>query len=103
MTTIQQKTTHRYWRANWQREIEGAYLYAEVARLARQPEVKRALAEMAAQEKSHAALWAEHIHADDAAARPPRPDLRVRFIAWLARWLGAEAVLGLLIQDEVGD
>jgi VIT1/CCC1 family predicted Fe2+/Mn2+ transporter len=99
----QTDSNQRYWRANWQREIEGAYLYRQLARFARTPDMQKMMAEMAGQEKTHAAVWAEHIQSADPKARPPRPDLRVYLIAGLARWLGAEAVLGLLINDEVSD
>lgn len=91
------------WQANWQREIEGAFLYRQLASLARTPELRQALAEMAEAEQEHARLWADHVHAVQAAAHPPRPDLRIYLVVWLARWLGVEAVLGLLIRDEVSD
>jgi hypothetical protein len=96
-----QKTLFRNqsWQANWQREIEGAYLYRKLAELARTPDMKKVLAEMANQEQEHAAMWAEHIHAENPGTQPSNPDLRIRMTAWIARWLGLEAVLGLLIND----
>ena len=93
----------RVWRANWQREIEGTYLYTQLARVARTPQVKKALGEMAAQEREHAAIWGEHMRAAGVTSAEPRPDLRVQLVALLGRLFGAEAVLGLLIDDEVGD
>jgi hypothetical protein len=93
----------RAWRANWRREIEGAYLYRRLSEFARTPNVRRSLAQMADQEEAHAALWQQLIQSATAYTRPPRPDLRVRLIVWLAHWLGAEAVLSLLIHDEVND
>ncbi len=93
----------RAWRANWQREIEGAYLYGELAGVARTPRVKGALSEMAGQERDHAVIWGEHMRAAGVSSAEPRPDLRVRMVALLGRLLGAEAVLGLLIDDEVSD
>lgn len=103
MTQPQAVSTDKSWRANWQREIEGAYLYRKLAKLARTPEMKSALAEMATQEEEHAALWAEHIQATEPDSKPPHPDLRIRMTAWIARWLGPQAVLGLLINDEASD
>jgi VIT1/CCC1 family predicted Fe2+/Mn2+ transporter len=91
------------WRANWQREIEGAYLYGELAKVARTPQVKQALGQMGAQELEHAQVWAEHLQAAGVDSAKPRPDLRILLVAWLGRWLGAESVLGLLINDEVSD
>jgi predicted membrane protein (TIGR00267 family) len=98
-TTLQDQS----WRANWQREIEGVYLYQRLSALAQTPKVGQVLAEMAEQEKDHAALWAERIRSAQATARPPRPDLRAIMIVGLARLLGSEAVLGLLINDEARD
>jgi vacuolar iron transporter family protein len=91
------------WRGNWQREIEGAYLYSHLAESARTPEVKRAMREMAAQEQEHATVWGERLRAAGLTIMEPQPDLRIRMVAGLGRWLGAEGVLGLLINDEVSD
>jgi VIT1/CCC1 family predicted Fe2+/Mn2+ transporter len=91
------------WRENWRRELEGAYLYAALAKSARHPETAKAMTEMAAEEEQHASLWAALCRDAGAAERPPRRDLRVFMIAWLGRLLGSESVLGLLIQDEVSD
>jgi len=91
------------WRGNWQREIEGAILYRKLAGHARTETLRKTLAEMGDQEETHAALWAEAIRANDASARPPRSDLRIHLVALIGRWLGPEAVLGLLMNDEVSD
>ncbi len=88
---------------NWQREIEGAYLYGHLARLTQIPHLQKALQQMAEDEEKHAAFWEERIKAANAAAQPPKPDLRVRMTAWIARRLGPQAVLKLLLKDEVDD
>ena len=103
MTERQADLKDKSWQANWQREIEGAYLYRQLANLARTPDMKSALTEMAEQEEEHASLWAERIQTADPKARPPHPDLRIRMTAWIARWFGPAAVLGLLINDEASD
>jgi VIT1/CCC1 family predicted Fe2+/Mn2+ transporter len=91
------------WRDNWQREIEGEYLYRKLAEIARDPEMKRALAEMAADEEGHAGIWAEMSRTNGHRPTPPRPDLRIHLILGLARLFGTEAVMGLLLNDEVND
>lgn len=91
------------WKENWKREIEGAYLYRKLAEAARTSNVEKALLQMADQEEQHAAIWAENVRSHDDRARIPRPDLRIHLTILLARWLGAEAVLGLLVNDEVSD
>ena len=93
----------KYWRGNWQREIEGAFLYRQLAGLARTPEIRDALAEMGEQEEHHAQVWAERARQADPGSRPPGIDLRIRLTLLLGRWLGAEAVIPLLINDEVSD
>ncbi|HEX9118254.1 MAG TPA: VIT1/CCC1 transporter family protein [Anaerolineae bacterium] len=96
-------TNSAAWLENWQREIEGAYLYDRLAREARTPEVMKAMQQMAIQEQEHASVWGDRLRAAGLHARTPRPDLRIRMIAWLGRWLGAEGVLSLLLNDEVSD
>lgn len=97
------KTSVNIYRDNWQRELEGAYLYEKLSHTARQIETRQAMMQMASQETEHAAMWAERARAANANIRTPDIDLRIRIIEWLGRWLGSEAVLGLLINDEVGD
>ena len=91
------------WSANWQREREGAYLYGELEKLARTPEMQRALGQMAQQEEKHAGVWAERARQANPRVRAPGIDLRIRLTLLLARLFGAESVLGLLINDEVSD
>jgi predicted membrane protein (TIGR00267 family) len=91
------------WRRNWQREIEGAYLYRKLSEIARDPEMKRALAEMAGDEEKHAAVWEEMSRKNGEKAGQPQPDLRIHMILGLARLFGIDAVMGLLLNDEVSD
>jgi vacuolar iron transporter family protein len=93
----------RSYRENWQRELEGAYLYRRLSLSAERPDLARSLDEMADEETRHAALWGERVAAIRPGEAPPRPDLRVRLTAWLARWMSAEGVLRLLMNDEVRD
>jgi VIT1/CCC1 family predicted Fe2+/Mn2+ transporter len=93
----------KYWRNNWQREIEGAFLYGELSKLARTPEIRDAMAEMGKQETHHAEVWAERSRLANPQVRTPSIDLRIRLTLLLGRWLGAEAVIPLLINDEVSD
>lgn len=92
-----------FWRANWQREIEGAYLYRRLSENARTTQARKALAQMAEQEEKHASIWEKRARAAGLSSDPPRPDLRIHLIEWLSRWLGSEAIFGLLINDEVND
>ncbi|MDD5369252.1 MAG: VIT1/CCC1 transporter family protein [Anaerolineaceae bacterium] len=91
------------WQQNWQRELEGSYLYAELEKLAREPGLKKALGQMAEQETTHAKVWAELARQAVPGMQTPGIDLRIRLTLLMARWLGVESVLGLLINDEVSD
>lgn len=91
------------WQDNWQREIEGAYLYKKLAGYAHEEETRKALTQMAQQEQEHAAVWEKFVHEADKDVSSPHPDLRIYMIEWLARLLGSESVLGLMINDEVSD
>jgi vacuolar iron transporter family protein len=88
---------------NWQREVDSGYLYRKLSGLAQTEQVREALAEMANQEDEHARIWAEQMEKAHPHGRQPRPDLRVHLTLMAARLFGAEAVLGLLVNDEVAD
>lgn len=98
-TKLEEKTLQD----NWQREIDSGYLYRKLSEQAKTDRVRDALAEMADQEDEHAQLWAEQMEKSHPHGRQPRPDLRVHLTLMTARLFGAEAVLGLLINDEVAD
>lgn len=92
------------WRENWQREIEGRYLYRRMAAAARTEDLKRSFSEFADQEERHAGVWADLIRAAGSSApTEPSPGGRVRMLAWLGRLLGPQRIVGLLIRDEVAD
>jgi VIT1/CCC1 family predicted Fe2+/Mn2+ transporter len=91
------------WRANWQREMEGAYLYRHLAESARSSKLEKALARMAEEEEEHADIWADRLKSEGLGDGQLSPGLRTRFIATMGRWIGPEAVLSLLINDEVND
>jgi VIT1/CCC1 family predicted Fe2+/Mn2+ transporter len=93
----------KIWEANWQRELEGAYLYAELAKLARKQDVQKILSVMAADETRHAKIWEDLTHEAAPEISKPGIDLRIRLTLFLAHILGAEAVINLLISDEVSD
>jgi VIT1/CCC1 family predicted Fe2+/Mn2+ transporter/rubrerythrin len=92
------------WWENWQREIEGVYLYRQMASVAHGEELKRRFSILAGQEERHAKVWADQIaHEEGEAPAKPAPGGRVRMLAMLGRLLGPERIIGLLIRDEVAD
>jgi VIT1/CCC1 family predicted Fe2+/Mn2+ transporter len=92
------------WRENWQREIEGDFLYRRMADAARSDALKERFLRLADQEKSHAGVWAGLIEEHGGTlANKPAPSGRTRMLAGLGRLLGPERITGLLIRDEVAD
>ena len=61
-------TDLKAWFGNWQRELEGAYLYGELAQLAKGASLRKALAQMADQEQSHSQVWADQVRSQVADA-----------------------------------
>jgi VIT1/CCC1 family predicted Fe2+/Mn2+ transporter/rubrerythrin len=88
---------------NWRREVESADLYRKLMRHARTQRVRDGLADMAVQEDRHAEVWLAKLNDLGVEARRSGPDLRMRMILWLARVLGADGLLSLLVRDEVND
>lgn len=58
MTQQQVVSIDKSWQANWQQEVEEAYLYRKLADLARTLEMKTSVAKMAEQEEEHTTVWA---------------------------------------------
>lgn len=88
------------WLHHLEDEADAAFLYRQLARAERDPgraEVYRKLAEV---EDRHVAVWrgllAEHGHLVEV----PRPSRVARFRAWLARRLGSEMLLPMLLKEE---
>ncbi|RMD90010.1 MAG: rubrerythrin family protein [Calditrichaeota bacterium] len=92
------------WKANWQKEVEGEYLYKKLAEMVSDPHIREAYEEMARMEKRHADLWAKFLREQGISLpQHPKPSLRIRILAWLAKRFGPGAILGLLVSEEVRD
>jgi VIT1/CCC1 family predicted Fe2+/Mn2+ transporter len=92
------------WRENLASERDGLALYRGLAALEADPARRKVFESLAEGERRHAELWAGKLDAAGAGASgAPRPSARVRTLLWLARRLGTNAILPLVIQGEVGD
>jgi VIT1/CCC1 family predicted Fe2+/Mn2+ transporter len=87
----------------WADELAGAALYRKLADHA--DEKRRSIfLSLAFAEERHAAHWAELLHESGVTdLRPPRLPFRVRALGMLARWLGTEAVLPIVLRAEAAD
>jgi vacuolar iron transporter family protein len=90
----------RRWRENRQEEVDSASQYRAMADGERRPEVADVYRRLAAMEEKHAAFWEERLRAANAPVGARRPTARARLLGWLARRLGAGAILPTIAAGE---
>lgn len=83
-----------------QNEIDTAFLYREMAKLADHPEIMSFYSAMAAIENRHIAKLYARIKADDANYTLQEPSLRARIISFLGKRFGSNIILGTLSDTE---
>ncbi|RMF69505.1 MAG: rubrerythrin family protein [Calditrichaeota bacterium] len=92
------------WKENWKKEVEGEYLYRQLAQLVDEPNRRHAYEEMAEMERRHAEIWAKHLQEQGVQVpEHPKPSVRTRLLAWIARRFGPMAINDLLASEEVRD
>ena len=92
------------YRSHLQAEVDGAALYRALAAAERDPNRAAVLRRLAETEERHAAHWVEKLRAAGAAVETmPQPTLQPRVLGFLARWLGAQAVLPVARTLELRD
>jgi VIT1/CCC1 family predicted Fe2+/Mn2+ transporter len=85
---------------NRQAEVDGAYLYRSMSDTEPRPHVASVYRRLAEVEERHAGFWEERLRAAGHSPGPRRPSGRARILAWLARRLGAAAVLPTVAAEE---
>lgn len=91
--------TTRY-RANYQDEIESAFLYRGLAAAEQQPQLAEVYRRLAAVEEQHARFWETQLRAAGAAVPAHRVGWRTRALAALARRFGPQLVLATVAAQE---
>ena len=92
------------WKENWQKEVDGEFLYRRLAGLVDDPNRRKAYEEMADMEKRHAEIWSKYLREHDVILPVSnRPSTRSRLLAWIARRFGPMAINNLLASEEVRD
>ncbi len=86
-----------------QDELDSAALYDVLAGIERDARVAEVFRRLAATERKHADHWIDGIRQSGASVPPYRMGWRTRVLARMARWLGPEAVLGIIAREEVAD
>lgn len=90
------------YRANLQGEVDGAAIYAALARNEKDPQLARVFGRLSEVEQRHGDFWRKRIaaHGRD---YEPRPTPRARLIGWLARFFGPAFVLPSVAASEARD
>jgi VIT1/CCC1 family predicted Fe2+/Mn2+ transporter len=91
------------WLQNLLDERDGAALYEGLARHEKDPARAASFRELAEAERRHAGVWIAKLERQGVAIPPERPSSRVRALVWLARRLGSEAVVPMVLDAEAGD
>ena len=94
--------TARY-RANWQDEVESAYLYRALAKTEHQPQLAEVYKRLADAEAEHAAFWAARLETAGQPVGQPQIGWRTRTLAILAQRFGSQFVLPTITSAERAD
>ncbi|MDF0544882.1 VIT1/CCC1 transporter family protein [Sphingobium sp. H39-3-25] len=89
------------YRAFHQGEVDAAHLYGSLAAAERNPAVRGVFQRLADTESRHAQFWAMRLAAGGHAEPATLPSRRAKFLAWIARCFGPEAILPYLARLEV--
>ncbi|MBS0513601.1 MAG: VIT1/CCC1 transporter family protein [Proteobacteria bacterium] len=88
---------------NLRDELDGAALYASLARAETDPVRKDLFMQLSQAETEHAGLWQAKLEAAGARSRPFTPSFRTRMLSGLARRFGTRFVLPALAVAEFAD
>lgn len=84
-------------------ERDGAALYEGLAKYEKDQAKARSFTELALAERRHAEIWIRKLEKEGVAIPPDRASSRIRALIWLARRLGSEAVVPMILDAEAGD
>lgn len=89
--------------ANWQDEVESAYLYRALAEAEQQPQLREVYTRLGDVEAQHAAFWAARLQAIEQPVGAPAIGWRTGTLAALARRFGPGFVLPAITNAERAD
>jgi VIT1/CCC1 family predicted Fe2+/Mn2+ transporter len=89
--------------ANYQKEIDGAYLYGVLAGAEKQPQLAEIYGRLSASEEKHAAAWEKRLKESGATQLSRKPTGRARLLGMLARRFGPGFVLPTITGNEQAD
>ena len=91
------------WLQNLLDERDGAALYEGLARYEKDLAKAQAFRELAEAERRHADVWVRKLEKQGVAIPADRASSRIRALVWLARRLGSDAVVPMILDAEAGD
>jgi vacuolar iron transporter family protein len=91
------------YRENWQDEIDSAAEYRAMASSEPDPKIAKVYSNLAKMEEAHIGFWEERLRAAGEKVGERRPSWRSRAIMWIAKRLGADAVLSTIAAKEAAD
>lgn len=91
------------WLENLRDELDGVALYQGLARVERDGDRAREFSALAEAEARHATIWRKKLERAAVPVPPPQPSARTRFLLWIARRMGTQAVLPLVLLGESND
>ena len=93
MTTTADVKRYREFLAD---EADGVYMYAALADLEDDEDLREIYRKLSESEVRHLDLWREQLRAAGEDDTPPPPSRRIRLIMWIARRFGTETVLPII-------
>jgi VIT1/CCC1 family predicted Fe2+/Mn2+ transporter len=90
-------------RSNWQKEVDGAFLYRTLAKIESRPELADVYVRLADSEEKHASVWGKMIEEAGMKISPERPSWRAKVMAFLAKRFGTQFVLTTIAGNETAD
>jgi VIT1/CCC1 family predicted Fe2+/Mn2+ transporter len=91
------------YRENWQDEIDSAAEYRAMASSEPDPKIAKVYSNLAKMEEAHIGFWEERLRAAGEKVGERRPSWRSRVVMWIAKRLGADAVLSTIAAKEAAD
>lgn len=91
------------YRANWQKEIDGAFQYRSLAAVEKNPKLAEVYEKLAQSEEKHAAVWKRKLEEAGDPLPPHKPSWRARTLGLLTRWFGPKLVLQTIVGNEASD
>jgi VIT1/CCC1 family predicted Fe2+/Mn2+ transporter len=89
--------------ANLRKEIDGVAVYEALAANEKDAKIAEVYRRLAAAERRHAEVWARKLRDAGQGVPALSPSGRTRLLVWLARRLGARAVLHSVVAGEIRD